>query len=228
MEDLTSKVLNLLESEGIRKAEIRDTLIRIIEEADNRTWEITNTSLQLLHNLKDTIWYNLEHIPSGGEVKGKDDLRFFGTKYSQFMNTANHEPYVAPDDVESLLNELEEIQSKWSEDWSLVQLIVKSDEPLRIGPDSPSPVIIYDPQKESPTKYGYKAYKQNYGIVDSAGNFIESKEPETVLCAIEMKLGTYGRAALMRSQVTKLIEVAKRALNSKKGIAFDFDSYDYK
>lgn len=227
MDTLTSKILKLLRDENIPDRDIRDHITRIAEEIDNQLWEKITISPTLLYNLMDTIWYNLEHVTGGGNTKGLDNLRLLGSKYPTFMFTANNDIYVDSDKVELLLLELEDISKKWSNDWTFVQLFTKSQEGWNAGKDNPSPVIIYDPNKgESPVKLGYKN-SLNSGVLDSFGNYINTSQHETVLCAIETKLGSYGREPLMRGLLERLIEICRRAIENKKGVMLDFETYDY-
>ena len=50
---------------------------------------------------------------------------------------------------------------------------------------------------------------------------------ETVLCAIETKLGVYGREPMMRALLEKLINTCKKAIKSGKGIMLNVNYYDY-
>ncbi|MDF2534287.1 MAG: hypothetical protein K0R18_444 [Bacillales bacterium] len=227
MEDFTSKILKMLRDEGIQDRDIRANMARIADEIDNQLWEKITISPPLLYNLMDTIWYNLEHIIGGGNAKGLDNLRLMGSKYPTFMYTANNDVYVDFDKTKSLLDELEDILSKWSNEWTFVMLFTKSQEGWNAGKSNPSPVVIYDPNLgESPIKMGYK-HNNNSGILDSSGNYMESGIHETVLCAIETKLGTYGREPLMKAALERLIDTCKKSISNKKGVLLDFETYDY-
>lgn len=227
MDDITNKVLKLLRDEGIEDRDIRSNMARIIDNIDNVLWEKTTISFPLLCNLMDTVWYNLEHVTGGGKTKGLDDLRFLGNNYPTLMYTANNDIYVDFDKLESLLKELEDISSKWSNDWTFVQLFTKSQDGWNGGKDNPSPVIIYDPNAgESPSKFGYKQ-NNSFGILDAQGIQLESSQHETVLCSIETKLGTYGREPLMKSLLEGLIKTCKKAIDNKKGIMLDIEAYNY-
>ena len=228
MEDLTSKILNLLKEEGVKITEIRPKLSFIIDDIEKRLWEKISISLPLLYNLKDTVWYNLEHLPNGGKEKGLDDLRFMGTKYPTLMFSANDDVYIKYEKLESLLAELEDILSKWSNDWTFVQLMTKSMDGWNAGLKDPSPVIIYDPNKgERLSKYGYYSNQAPFAIFDKKGDYIYLEKRETVLCAIETKLGIYGREPMMRALLEKLINTCKKAIKSGKGIMLNVNYYDY-
>ncbi|MNX88640.1 hypothetical protein D3C86_1206160 [compost metagenome] len=199
----------------------------IIDDIEHILWEKITVSFPLLCNLMDTVWYNLEHVVGGGNTKGLDDLRFLGSKYPTLMYTANNDMYVDPEKIQYLLKELEDISNKWSNEWTFVQLFTKSQEGWNGGSDNPSPVVIYDPNAgESPSRLGYK-HNGNSGLLDLNGNQLASSQHETVLCSIETKLGTYDREPLIKALLGKLIETCKKAIKSNKGIAFDYESYNY-
>lgn len=228
MEDLTGKILKLLEKEGIQRNEIRNTLSKTVEEIDNRLWVRLSVSLPLLYNLKDTIWYNIEHLSSGGKEKGMDNLRFMGTKYPNLMFDENDGVYISNSKLPALLLELEDISIKWSNDWTFVQLFTKSANGWNGGSDNPSPVVIYEPDNgETPAKYGYKYSQQQFAIYDTKGDTLVNETHEMVLCSIETKLGTYNREPMIRSQLIRLIDACKKGIRDDKGIMLDFENYNY-
>lgn len=228
MEDLTTKILALLQAEKIEPQDMRLNLARVIDELESRLWTKLSLSMPLLYSLKDTVWFNLEHKTSGGKEKGLDNLRLMGSKYPTLMFSANDDVYVSNDNAKLLLPELEDILSKWSNDWTFVQLTTKSFNGWNGGKDNPSPVIIYDPNSgETPSKYGYQYTRPQYTIFDPKGDYITTEKQETVLCAIEMKLGTYGREPMMRSLLERLIDACKKAIKDDKGILLDIERYDY-
>ena len=228
MEQLINKILHILKEEGIDVTETRDVLSKVSDGIDGLLWEKISVSLPLLYNLKDTVWYNLEHLPSGGVEKGISDLKTLGSKYPILMYNGNSSFYINNEDVSDLLIELEDIRKKWNNSWSFVQLFTKSLDGWNGGKDKPSPVVIYDPGKgESPTKYGYKYTTQQFGLYDPKGEFITSEKQEMVLCSIEMKLGTYGREPLLKNLLDRLIMTCKQAIEKEKGIMLNSAEFDY-
>lgn len=227
-QDITKKVLKLLEEEGVQPKEVVDVLNRVYLEIEHQLWEKINVNPVLLYNLKDTIWYNLEHVSSGGESKGLSDLRYLGSKYPTFTFIANEDIYVLKDQIDDLIKELEDISLKWSSDWTFVQLLTKSNEGWNGGNENPSPVIIYDPNVESPSKYGYRTnYTPQSAILNANGEKMTVQYQEQVLCPIEEKLGTYSKEPLIRQLLEKLLETCKKAKKDNKGVLFDFNQYDY-
>lgn len=226
MGNINDKILKLLREENIKQEEIVSTLIRASEDIHYQLWEKVNVSYELLCNFKDTVWYNLEHIPSGGESKGMSNLRFFGTKVPTLIYNANSSEYISPENVEPLLNELLLISQKWSNEWILVHLFTKNQETWIGGPENPSLIVIYS-SNESPSKYGIKKQSFNSFILDSKGEVIQKEDKEVVSCLLEEKLGTYGKEPLMVQLLDKMINSCKKALENKKGLFFDFQTYDY-
>lgn len=229
MDDLTKKVLELLKEEGVEPKDIRFRLSRILEESDSHLWIKLSLSLPLLYNLKDTVWYNLEHLPNNGKEKGLDNLRLMGSKYPIFMFSANSDFYISNEILKDLLFELEDIRKNWSNEWKFVQLFTKSSNGWNGGENNPSPVIIYDPTiGEKPSKYGYtQNNKSQFKIFNIDGDYMIPESQETVLCSMETKLGTYGREPMMRSQLERLIEACKKGIQNNKGIMLDVEKYDY-
>lgn len=227
MEDLTSRILDILNEEGVAPDQIDLVLSRVAEDIKFRLWEKISVSPSLLYNLKDTVWFNLEHLPLDGESKGLSDLRHLGARFPALAYQVDGGP-IASDVIPYLLNELGEVLNSWSNDWTLVQLFTKSQEGWNGGVNDPSPVVIYDPSIESPSKYGYKSYSQKPVLLNESGDPIEAPQQETVQCVIESKLGTYGKEPLMRSLLERIIETCKKAIENKKGITFEFNEYDYK
>lgn len=220
MSNITNKVLNLLTEEGISPINMRDSLLEVMRNIEFELWESIRISTPLLYNLKDTIWYNMEHLVSGGSQKGKCDLRYLGSKFPTLMFNTN-DYYIVKENVQPLLLELESIRQQWSSNLSFVQLYTKSNEGFNGGKEDPSPVIIYDPNIESPTKYGYTS-TPSY-IYDDNGDEIPFRE--IVLCSIEMKLGTYDREPLMKQLLDLLIETCKKAIANNKGIAINSEEF---
>lgn len=211
--------------EGVEAVKIRDVLTGILGDLDRRLWEPATISLPLLYNLKDIVWYNIEHVPAGGNPRGTDTLRFLGTKYPVFMSIANDDAYVVPDRVERLLTELDDIARRWSGEWNYVQLITKSMDSWNPENGNSFRVIIYDSKTESPAQYGYDPYHKPM-VLDHRGDYVVPDERRNiVLCPIDAKVGIYGRGPLIKSQLYRLIESCRNALNGRKGIRLDFDAY---
>jgi hypothetical protein len=169
----------------------------------------------------------MEHIPMGGEEKGMSNLRYLGKKYPTFISACSEDVYVDESNVLNLLNELMDISKKWSNEWMFIQLITKSDEIWSSDESNPTPIVIYEPGLEGPTKYGYKQNKSKSSILDKNGENINMRELDVVHCCIETRLGTYGKEPLMRALLDNLINVCIKANKLNKGIFFDFENYDY-
>jgi hypothetical protein len=227
MDELVNKIIDLFKEKNIDKKQMPQYMVEIYDKINYMLWEKVNLAPILFYNLKDTVWYNLEHIPMGGEERGMSDLRFLGKKYPTFISACMEDLYVDEDNVPKLLEELLDISRKWSSDWVFVQLIAKSDEIWSSDEKNPTPIVIYEAGKEGPTKYGYKTGKNKSVILNSSGDNIHTSQLETVHCCIESKLGTYGKEPLIRGLLNNLIVSCQKATKSKKGLYFDFENYDY-
>ena len=224
-ESISKQILDLLTQNGIGQDEMEQVLSNVSKDIQLMLWTKTPVSLPLLYNLKDVIWYNLEHLPLGGEEKGKSTLKWMGSVFPNFIFS---DSLLIPNEkVQSILNELEKIRNLWSNEWYFVTLKSKTDN-WSGGLNNPSNVIIYDSTTERPSKYGYNPRIRNTNsILDSYGNPLGISDDETVLCAIESKLGSYGQEPLMRNLVESLISSCKKALNFNKGVMLDVESYNY-
>lgn len=224
MNQITEKIINLLQENGIEKNHYLDTLSKCYHDIQMTLWERISISPSNFYNLKDIIWYNLEHLPNGGETKGLSDLRFLGTKYPALIYCCNDTDIVSNQNVVSLLEEIESIINQWNKDWALVSLYTKSELGWN-GGDNPSKVVIYDARTESPSKYGYNT---NYGnIVGADGKIIKKLDIDTVLCAVDgFKIGEYVNGQILYNVLIKMREVCKKAIKNGKDIKFDFERID--
>lgn len=202
-----------------------DVLMRAANDIENSLWEKIVISVPLLYTLKDIVWFNLEHLPNGGESRGRTNLKYFGEKYPNFIY--QNSIYVTPDSTEKLLKELEEIRRQWSNEWYHVSLEAKTDA-WNGGPENPSNVIVYDAQTEKPSKYGYNPYNTfGSGIFDKHGNQMASSDIEVVLCKINGQLGSYQEEPLLRATLERLAESCRKAVRYNKGVFLDLESYSY-
>ena len=227
MSEIALEILNLLKEKKIPNKDITSTLIEINNSIEFLLWEKTTLSPSLFYNLKDTVWFNLEHLKSGGEEKGMSSLRFLGTKYPILMSSFNEDVYLEKDQIEDFTKELKDIMSRWSNDWLFVQLIAKTQEIWSYGSSDSSSIVIYEPNKESPIKYGYRPNSPKSLILDKDGNNIKNEQQETIHCCIETKLGTYGKEPLMRNLLERLIDCSNKAFLNSKGIMISFEQYDF-
>lgn len=230
MDEIAFKLLEIFKEKDIDKKNIPYIMSELSEKINFILWERVTLLPQTFYNLKDTIWYNLEHIVLGGEQKGMSDLRFMGKKYPNLISLCSDDLYLHEENVQPLLDELMTISKQWSNQWTFVQLITKSDDMWSSNEENPTPIVIYEPNVESPSKYGYKTNTSNGNsnlILNTRGESIQSKKLDVVHCCLETKLGTYGQEPLMRGLLDSLITTCNKAIKNKKGIYFDFENYNY-
>lgn len=223
MNDLSTKVYELLKENNISNSEMLDTLSTIYKDLEISLWETINISPMMFYSLKDIVWYNLEHVPKGGETNGVSSLRYLGTAFPHLIYACNENDVITCEEAQGLLNELDEISLKWNTNWKFVSLYTKSSNGWK-GGDNPSKIIIYDAKAESPSKFGYNS---SYGsIVDSRGNKIAKHDLDTVLCAIDISIGEYVNSQILFNLIIKLKEVCKKSLKNKRDIKVIFEQYN--
>lgn len=219
MNQLSETILNTLLENNIKKEDVLETLSLIYGDLEVCLWEVVEIQQLSLYSLKDIIWYNLEHIPSGGEIKGLSNLRFLGTKYKNLIYAFNNSEILKLEDVYQLFNELENILSIWDKDWKIVSLYTKSLNGWN-GGDNPSQVIIYT-SNESPRKYGYDTNYSN--IFGKNGEPIKKLDHETVLCeVIDGTIGEYANSQILYNLVIVLKEACRKAIKNQKDLRIKF------
>lgn len=223
MKELSNKIYLLLKEDGFSDEKVLDELITIYKDIENNIWEVIDLNPMTLYSLKDIIWYNLEHLPSGGEEIGVSNLRYLSTKFPHIACFCNDNDYILVNDIPNLLNELEQIKSLWNINWKFVNLYTKSNIPWSYG-ENPSTIIIHN-NSESPQKYGYNT---NYGsILDSKGNKIPKYGLETPLCSIHTTIGEYENGQILNFVLLDLISICKKALINKKNIKINFTQNEF-
>lgn len=219
MTEITQKVYDLLKENGIPKREILQVLYRVSTELESEMWEKITISPMMFDSLKDIVWYNLEHLPQGGEAKGLSELKYLSTLYPHFIFAANESPLLGLEYVKNLYIEIDNIIKAWNGKWKLVGLFTKSSAGWH-GGDDPSKVIIYE-KGESPAKYGYN---QTYGsILGSNGKQIKKINEDVVLCAVDDEIGDYVNGQILYNTLVKLKEACKRAIQYNKDVMIEFE-----
>lgn len=217
--EITQKVYDLLKENGVQKKEMLQVLYRISSELESEMWETIIISPMMFDSLKDIIWYNLEHLPQGGETKGLSDLRYLSTLYPHFIFAANESPLLGLEYVKKLYIEIDNIIKAWDGKWRFAGLFTKSSAGWH-GGDDPSKLIIYD-KGESPSKYGYN---QTYGsILGSNGKQIKKITEDIVLCTLDTEIGDYVNGQILYTTLVKLKEVCKKAIQYNKDVMIEFE-----
>jgi hypothetical protein len=183
-------------------------------------WENITLSASIFYNLKDLVWYNLEHLPNDGEPKGISNLRYLGTKFPNLIYCCNDSNIIKYSTAKELLKELEVINRNWNKDWPYVTLYSKSGTDWQ-GGENPSPVIIYDARTESPTKYGYNTHYGN--ILGTDGNLIKKYDINTVLCSINDSIGEYLSGSILYNMLIQLTQVCRNAVKNNRDIIVTLD-----
>lgn len=223
MTDITKQIYDLLIKNNIPKDDMLQILYRTSQELESELWEKITVNPMMLDGLKDIIWYNLEHLPQGGEFKGLSNLRFLNTIYPHFIFIANESPLIGLNYVKELYSEINDIISKWNANWKIAALYTKSSMGWQ-GGEEPSKLIIYE-KGESPAKYGYN---QTYGsILGSNGKAIKKINEDIVLCSLDTEIGSYVNGAILYNTLVKLKEACKRAIQGEKDLMIEFEQTGY-
>lgn len=219
MTNITKQIYDLLTKNNILKDDMLQVLYNTSQELELELWEKVTINPMMLDGLKDIVWYNLEHLPQGGESKGLSNLRFLNTVYPYFIFTANESPLIGLTYIKELYNEINDIISKWNANWRLAALYTKSSMGWQ-GGDEPSKLIIYD-KDESPAKYGYN---QTYGsILGSNGKSIKKINEDIVLCSLDTEIGSYVNGTILYNTLVKLKESCRRAIQGEKDLMIEFE-----
>lgn len=228
MSDITNKILNVLKEYGIAMENIPTELYKIQQEIDEILWERIVISPTVFYRLKDTIFFNFEHLDHHEEITGKTNLKYFGTKYPVFlMGTGTC--YINNEYIKLILEELNDIKSKWNGQLYSAHLYSKVNFDWIIGDENPSQMIVYNKDKnESPSKYGYynNEFNNNYGQIYGADGNVIKKNQNTILCSIQ-KMDMYREYNLLTQTLDNLYNVIKLANEKNKGVFLDFENIDY-
>lgn len=223
MQELSNKIYNLLKEQEFDDKSTLDELIRVYKDIEDNIWEIIDLNPMTLYSLKDVIWYNLEHLPNGGEEIGVSSLKYLSSRFPEIASFCNESDYILNENVPALLSELEMVKLLWSINWKFVNLYTKSHTGWTYG-ENPSKIIIHGVD-ESPQKYGYNT---NYGnILDSKGEKIKKLGLETPLCSVHTIIGEYENGQILNFILLDLISICKKALINKKNIKINFTQSEF-
>jgi hypothetical protein len=221
MNELAKEVSLILEKNDIRKEDMLDALNSISKNLEISLWEIIKVSPQLFYNLKDIVFYNLEHIPGGGEISGISNLRFLGSKFPNFIHCFNDANVIASKDIPTLLEEINTIIREWNKNWIMATLYTKSNNGWQ-GGENPSPLIIYNSRTESPSKY-WNA--NNYGsILDANGNPMKKYDLDMALCGLDTPIGEYVNGQIFYNIILQFKKAAQDAIRHEKDLKIELET----
>lgn len=226
MSNLSNEVLEVLLKNDIKPEDINTELFKIQQEINEILWETINMSPTIFYKLKDTIFFNFEHLMYHDEVTGRFNLKHYGTKYPAFL-LATSSNYISAEYVSLIIQELEDIKSKWNNQIYAAHLHSKQEFDWIIGDENPSTLIIYNKDNESPSKYGYyNNNDNNYSKIYNIEGDLIKKNNNVILCAIN-KIDIYREYNLLTQTIDRLYNSLIKAKNSNKGVYLDFDNYNY-
>lgn len=219
MNELTKKIYDLLKDNNIDREKMLETLRYSYKELEVSLWENITISQNMFCTLKDTIWYNLEHLPNGGEEKGVTSLKYLGIKFPNFIYSFNESNIIENNNLEPLLSEINEIIRLWDRKWKMANLYTNSLDGWQGGKNA-SKVIIYDSFTESPTKYGYNRYSN---ILDSSGKAYKKMLDDTVLCELNYNIGEFSNGQILYNILIQLKNACSKSLNNKRDVRIIYE-----
>jgi hypothetical protein len=217
--ELTNKILDILRESGIEKKDSLEALYNIYAEVEFSMWEKINLNVNSLNELKDLIFYNLEHLEKGGPALGVSDLNLFGTVFPNFIYLFDGLDYMENEKLPSLLKELEEIISKWDKNWRLAKIYakayteIKNDEEIK---------VIFHNRNESPAKYA-KIISTKSTILGPDGNNIKKEAEQYIYCMVDVKIGEYIQGTIMKDMLLTIRDHVRKAIESGKGIKLEME-----
>lgn len=225
MTELTEKVLDLLRENGFEKDKALEALTSIYSEVEYSIWENVRLSPGVFYGVKDIVWYNLEHLPNGGEEKGASNLRLLGTVLPNFIYSFNDADYINKTEVPAFLREVDFILSKWDKSWRLANLYTN----LPIGwqgGTNPSKIIIHE-RTESPKKYmpGEQTSRTSRILGPTGDRLnIQKNNEYQVFCSLDDEIGEYGQGPIFYGVLMQLREAARKAIEYDKDLRLIFDN----
>jgi len=214
MNDISKKIYDFLIEQGIKNSDILNVLKQSTYDIENNLFENIQLSINLFLSLKDIVWYNLEHITSGGESDGLSTLKYFGSKFPYFMNSCLGTNIIT-ENIQELLNELNIIISQWNKDLLIVSLHSNAQEDYIFGGEDASKIFIYDGYQQNSPLYTQQQ-KHNIKRVN------DKTKADAMLCQKQIKIGEYSHFNIMFNILIQLRNGCNRALQNDRGIRINF------
>lgn len=196
MNKISNEIKLILEKNNINKNNYIEELIKAAKEINNDLFEQVCVNEYTLYLLKDCIWYNFEHLTSGGENVGITDFRFLGKKYPNIIDELNNFNVIENKNIKKLLDELNDIRNKWNKNITRIQILV---------PDK------NDNIKEAKVKI----------ISENDYYKIKNIDKNIVLCIITNNISDKFNSELFRL-LFDLIKACEKALINKKDLDISF------
>ena len=213
MNDISKKIYNFLIENGIENKDIINILKQSTYDIENNLFENIQLSVNMFLSLKDIIWFNLEHIISGGETDGLSSLKYWGSKFPYFMNSCLGNNIIN-EHIQELLDEINNIISQWNKDLMIVSLNSSIQKDYIFGGDNASKIFIYDGYQKNSPLYAQQKYDIKR-INDKTKN-------DAILCQKQIKIGEYSQYNILFNILMQLRNGCNRALQNERGIRINF------
>lgn len=209
---LTNEIYKLLKQNNVKNEDMEQTLININKNLQTLLWEKINIKANVLNMLKDTIFYNFEYLYFNDKKTGKTSLQYYSKKYPYLMNL--NKKYINKKYIYHLKKELNNILKVWNNKIYFANLYSDNNFNWIYGKNASS-LIIYEKQKETPSKYGYC---KSTHLIDKYNDILSSN---IVLCSI-YRINEYEQYNTLNSLLNLLFNICTKCINNDKGININY------
>ena len=208
MNDISKKIYNFLIEQGIENSEVLNTLKQSTYDIENNLFENIQLSINMFLSLKDIIWFNLEHMTSGGESEGLSSLTHWGSRFPYFMNSflGNN---IIDKNIQELLDELNVIISQWNKELYIVSLYSNSQEDFIFGGEKASNIFIYSSYQSNLPLYNQPIKREKF-------------KKDIISCQKQIKIGEYAQYNIMFNILLQMKNSCLKALQNERGIRVNF------
>jgi len=214
MNDISKKIYDFLIENEIENHDIINVLKQSTYDIENNLFENVQLSINMFLSLKDIVWFNLEHIISGGEIDGLSSLKYWGSKFPCFMNSCLGNNIINKN-IQELLDEINIVISQWNKDLIIVSLYSNMQEDHIFGGEDASKIFIYDGYQKSSPLYAQQQKHNIKKINDKTKN-------DAILCQKQIKIGEYAQFNILYNILIQLRNGCNRALQNERGIRINF------
>ena len=215
--EIMQEVLEVFHRHQVTPDNLYDALNETLQYANSIYWEKCLVSVPILYALKDTVWFNLEHLENNGAPEGVVDLRHLGSRFPTFASFALRDVYTPVKEVISLNREINQILKAWSPRLVFFHLNL-GDRTHLLNDAGDVKVSIIDRSRSLEKPLGDTMFSV---IKDSDGN----GNNDTVI-GIKENTVAHGPGNLLYSMLSQLEITTRRAMLSGKGLRLDLEAYD--
>ena len=222
MNDISSKIYNLMLENNIKEEQIVSYLKNVIDDINISKYENIDINADMFYNLRNDIFFNYEFLDMdfNKSYSGKSKITTYGTKLPIIMFDI-YDECTFKKNLKELLNEFETV-SKVIDDFKFnVRLFSEQNFDWVIDGDNSSDIIVYNSKNESPRKFGYHSSGRKYtGIYNNDGEQIVINE-NYILCEV-CELDRIRLLNTFKTTIDLIISKIKNAIEYEKIVKFNF------